>query len=78
MALTGHPAAGNDMSTLAQFQWPGQDVVWRWVLPGNSTGLEGPESVTAKAATSAARVAGRRRICRQTSIPVVKSILPKP
>lgn len=60
LALTGHPAAGNDMASLAPFRWPGQDTVWRWVQPGDDSGVVGPESVTAKAATSAAR-AGRRR-----------------
>ncbi|HEU5317564.1 MAG TPA: hypothetical protein VFX49_15735, partial [Chloroflexota bacterium] len=59
VALTGHPHASNDMASLARFDWPGQDAVWRWVLPpgadSNTSGLEGAHSVSAKAATSAAR-----------------------
>ena len=61
LALTGHPAASDDMATLADFHWPGQDMVWRWVLPGTPTGLEGAHSVAPKAAVSAARAGGRRR-----------------
>lgn len=61
LALTGHPADSNDMSGLAAFQWPGQDMVWRWVVPGDGTALEGEHSVAPKAAASAARVAGRDR-----------------
>jgi len=65
LALTGHPAAGNDMTSLAPFHWPGQDTVWRWVQPGDDSGVVGPESVTAKAATSAARAGRRRRIAAE-------------
>src|SRR5262245_50449411 len=34
IALTGHPAESNELQPLRQFQWPGQDMVWRWVIPG--------------------------------------------
>ncbi len=61
IALTGHPHSSNDMASLARFHWPGQDAVWRWVAPRDGTALEGEHSVSAKAATSAARAAGRRR-----------------
>lgn len=61
IALTGHPADSDDMASLADFHWPGQDMVWRWVLPGDGSGLQGRHSVAPKAATSAARAAGRRR-----------------
>lgn len=62
--LTGHPSAANDMSNLESFGWPGQDVVWRWVLPGDGSALNGPESVSAKAAASAlqAGAPGRRAL----------------
>ena len=60
IALTGHCAHSNEMGTLRYFQWPGQDLVWRMVAPGNKTGLEGPDSLVAKAGSSAARL-GRRR-----------------
>ncbi|HEY6738106.1 MAG TPA: hypothetical protein VI076_04600, partial [Actinopolymorphaceae bacterium] len=60
IALTGHPARGNEMGVLREFDWPGQDAVWRWVLPWDGTGLEGAESVTAKAASSMALLRGGR------------------
>ena len=69
IALTGHPHASNDMASLRRFHWPGQDAVWRWVLPpgtaANTSGLEGPHSVSAKAATSAARAGARRRVATE-------------
>lgn len=60
IALTGHPAKGQDVGLLAPFQIPGQDLVWRQVYPCN--GLEGPESAAAKAAADSARHAGKRRV----------------
>ncbi len=59
IALTGHPAKGYDIGLLRDFQLPGQDVVWRYVGPGN--GIDGPESVLAKCASDAARHAGKWR-----------------
>ena len=59
IALTGHPSKGYEIGLLHSFQLPGQDVVWRYVGPGN--GLDGAESVLAKCASDAARHAGRRR-----------------
>lgn len=53
VALTGHPAGGGEMSPQYWFQQPGQDVVWRWVLPGK-TSLEGEQSLTGKTASSMA------------------------
>ena len=61
IALTGHPADSDDMASLADFQWPGQDMVWRWVVPGDGSGLEGAHSTAPKAAASAAAVHGRAR-----------------
>lgn len=60
--LTGHPDRSNDMSSLERFGWPGQDMVWRYVVPGDDTALVGPHSVAPKAAVSAGRAAGRRRV----------------
>ncbi|MGN1021244.1 MAG: hypothetical protein ACI4O7_12835 [Aristaeellaceae bacterium] len=59
VALTGHPAKSWDMGLLKAFQLPGQDVVWRFVGPGQ--GVTGPDSVLAKCASDAARHAGRAR-----------------
>ncbi len=60
IALMGHPEAPDDPSPLRFFDVPGQDLVWRWVLPG-PTALEGPQSSQAKAAASVAKHNGRRR-----------------
>jgi hypothetical protein len=61
IALTGHPAESNEMGALQRFHWPGQDMVWRYVEPGNTTALAGPHSVAPKAAASAAAVDARER-----------------
>jgi len=61
IALTGHPAQSNEMGALRAFQWPGQDMVWRYVEPGKPTALEGAHSVAAKAASSAAALLGSAR-----------------
>lgn len=61
IALTGHPAESNDFGALRQFQWPGQDMVWRWVTPGAASALEGPHSCAPKCAGSAAALQGSRR-----------------
>jgi len=61
LALTGHPAEPDDLATAARLHWPGQDTVWRWVLPGDdaaTSGLDGPESTAPKVAASAARARG--------------------
>jgi hypothetical protein len=61
VALTGHPAEPGDIGPLRHFQIPGQDVVWRRVVPGGPSALEGPESTLAKCSSSAALHLGRRR-----------------
>ena len=59
VALTGHPAKGWDIGLLRPFQMPGQDVVWRYVAPGQ--GIAGDESVLGKCSADAARHSGARR-----------------
>jgi len=61
LALTGHPAKGDDIGPLRYFHIPGQDLVWRWVLPDEATALEGVESTQAKCASSAMLHNQRRR-----------------
>jgi hypothetical protein len=61
LALTGHPAESNDFGSLRRFQWPGQDMVWRWVTPGAESALVGPHSCAPKCASSAAALQGSRR-----------------
>ncbi len=61
IALTGHPAAGDEIGLERYFHIPGQDIVWRWVLPHHPSALEGRESTQAKCASSAMLHLGRRR-----------------
>jgi hypothetical protein len=61
VALTGHPEEPDDIGPLRHFQIPGQDVVWRQILPGTPSALEGPQSTQAKCSSSAARHLGRQR-----------------
>ena len=53
IALTGHPGGAGEISPQIYFQEPGQDVVWRWVLPGE-TSLEGEQSTLGKSGASVA------------------------
>ena len=61
VALTGHPAAPDDIGQLRHFQMPGQDIVWRYIEPGKPSALEGAQSTQAKCASSAMIHLGRRR-----------------
>lgn len=61
IALTGHPAASDDIGLLEHFQIPGQDVVWRWVAPEDGKALQGEHSTAGKCSADAARHRGRRR-----------------
>jgi hypothetical protein len=61
IALTGHPAESNEFGSLRRFDWPGQDMVWRWVVPGAESALAGPHSCAPKCASSAAALQGSRR-----------------
>lgn len=61
IALTGHPAAPDDIGHLRHFHIPGQDIVWRYIEPGKPTALEGAQSTQAKCASSAMIHLGRRR-----------------
>ncbi len=60
IALTGHPASSMDIGAERYFQIPGQDLVWRYVVPGKSA-LEGQHSTMAKCASSAMIHLLRRR-----------------
>ena len=61
IALTGHPAEPDGTAHMRFFHWPGQDIVWRWVEPGNNNAIEGRQSTQAKAASAAMVHEGRRR-----------------
>ncbi len=61
IALAGHPARGDQIGLQRYFHIPGQDLVWRWVLPNEPSALEGPESTQAKCSSSAMIHLGRSR-----------------
>lgn len=60
IALTGHPAASAEIDPLRYFQIPGQDTVWRWLLPEKDLPLRGANAAVAKCSSSVARHDGRR------------------
>ncbi len=61
VALTGHPAAPDDIGHLRHFDVPGQDIVWRYIEPAKPSAIEGAQSTQAKCASSAMIHLGRRR-----------------
>ena len=61
IALTGHPAEPDATTILRYFHLPGQDIVWRFIEPDQSSALAGRQSTQAKAASSAMLHNGRRR-----------------
>ncbi len=61
IALCGHPDAGDEIGVQRFFQFPGQDLVWRFVEPDKPTALEGAESTQAKCSSSAMIHYNRRR-----------------
>lgn len=65
VAWMGHPHGGSDINAQRYFDIPGQDLVWRWVLPKEPLGMEGPESTQAKVSSSAMIHLGRRRNCNE-------------
>ncbi len=61
ISLMGHPKYAMSIGLERHFHVPGQDAVWRWVLPKEANGLEGAESTQAKCSSSAMIHLGRRR-----------------
>ena len=61
IALTGHPGKSNDIGHMKHFGIPCQDVVWRYVEPGNDTAITGDHSTMGKCTSDAARHRGIRR-----------------
>ncbi|MCF0234076.1 MAG: hypothetical protein HUK22_03755, partial [Thermoguttaceae bacterium] len=59
-ALAGHPEKSSDVGVLRKFQIPGQDVVWRYIEPGEKA-FDPTHSMMAKVASSAAVHNGARR-----------------
>lgn len=61
IALTGHPRHSDEIGCLDFFQIPGQDMVWKAVLPFHENALSGRDSTQAKCAADAARHRGLGR-----------------
>jgi len=61
LELMGHPEGPDHIESLRYFHTPGQDLVWRWVLPDHPTALEGDQSTQAKCSAAAMVHGGRRR-----------------
>jgi len=75
IALTGHPAASDDIDEEIHFQVPGQDLIFRMVSPEEG-GIYNFNSVQGKCSADAARHLGRRRnsnecfgVCVRDQIP---------
>ncbi|MBR4961772.1 MAG: hypothetical protein IKY52_12820 [Clostridia bacterium] len=67
IALTGHPAASQDIGMEEAFDIPGQDLVWRMVEPG--TELTSPDSPLAKCSADMARHKGiARNLCEALGV----------
>lgn len=61
IALTGHPAESDDIHLLSHFGIPCQDIVWRFIAPGEENSISGRHSTMAKCASDSARHRGKRR-----------------
>lgn len=61
IALTGHPGGSMDIGFLQEFDIPCQDIVWRYIYPGNGTSTSGEHSTMGKCASDSARHTGARR-----------------
>ncbi len=61
IAFLGHPQKSTDIELLTNFDIPCQDIVWRYVAPGNGSGVAGPHSTMAKCASDSARHRNKRR-----------------
>lgn len=60
VSLCGHPESSTDVGVLRKFQIPGQDIVWRYIEPGEKA-FDPQHSPMAKVASSAAIHNGARR-----------------
>ena len=61
IALAGHPAESDDIHLLSHFGIPCQDIVWRYLAPGEDTNIQGRHSTMGKCASDSARHRGKRR-----------------
>ena len=61
ISFIGHPEKSTDIKLLECFDIPCQDIVWRYVAPGNGSGVTGQHSTMAKCASDSARHNRKRR-----------------
>ena len=61
ITLAGHPESSADIHLLANFGIPCQDIVWRYLYPGEPTNVRGVHSTMGKCASDSARHHGKRR-----------------
>ncbi|MBE6953215.1 MAG: hypothetical protein E7452_06650 [Ruminococcaceae bacterium] len=61
IAFLGHPGGSTDIGLLKEFDIPCQDIVWRYVAPGEPSALVGGHSTMGKCASDSARHAQKRR-----------------
>lgn len=61
VALAGHPESSMDIGLLMHFDIPCQDIVWRYLYPGDPTNICGGHSTMGKCASDSARHRGKRR-----------------
>ena len=59
--LAGHPESSADIHLLSHFGIPCQDIVWRYIYPGDPTNIRGVHSTMGKCASDSARHRGKRR-----------------
>ena len=59
--LAGHPEKSSDIDLLSRFGIPCQDIVWRYLYPGEPTNVRGEHSTMGKCASDSARHRGKRR-----------------
>ena len=61
VALAGHPAESDDIGLLSNFGIPCQDIVWRYIAPGEPNNIKGAHSTMGKCSSDSARHRGKRR-----------------
>ncbi len=61
IAFTGHPEKSDDIGFLSKMHIPCQDIVWRYVEPGNESGITGAHSTMGKCVSDSARHRNKMR-----------------
>lgn len=61
IGMAGHPENSMDIGYLQYFTIPCQDIVWRFIAPGEGTSVTGEHSTMGKCSADSARHRGKRR-----------------